>query len=159
MATATQSTMSKQTFHLSKEFLAVTEKQRVWVDAFVDSRDAAQATRIAYGAKTDSAYRAMLTRKIETSPRILAALDLYYARSPREKFLRDLQLDIEHSKGIAKIEGCRLYAKVTGLVDDSPTAEAEHLVCKIGDVVLVDGVKHRVTAVDENGRPTEGDPL
>ena len=158
MAPAAPSVMSKETFHASKEYLAVTDKQKVWLDVFIDSQDAALATSTAYGAQTDSAYRAMLTRKVESSPRVLAALDLFYGRTPREKFLRDLQNDIAHSKGIAKIEARRLYAKVTG-IDGSPTEEIEHLVCKIGDIVLVDGVKHRVTAVDASGKPTDGEPL
>jgi hypothetical protein len=154
-APAAPSVMSKESFHVSKEFSALTDKQRVWVDSFVDTQDAGQATCIAYGNHTDPAYRAMLCRKIETSPRVLAALDLFYGRSPKEKFLRDLQNDIARAKGVAKIEARRLFAKVAGL--DGP--EPEHPVCKIGDIVLVDGVKHRVTAVDANGRPTDGEPL
>ena len=150
------SVMAKETFHASKEFLALTQKQKSWVNAFVDSLDAGLATRAAYGDETDEAYRAMLTRKIETSPRIIAALDLFFARTPRERFLRDLESDIKHSTGIAKIEARRLYAKITGL-DGSPTDGVEH--CKIGDIVLVEGVKHRVTAVDKNGKPTDGEPL
>jgi hypothetical protein len=118
-ATPTQGAITRKEFHASKEFLALTDKQRVWVDAFVDSQDAGQATRTAYGDQTDSAYRAMLTRKVETSPRVLAALDLFYGRSPKEKFLRDLQLDIKRAKGVAKIEARRLFAKIAGL-DGSP---------------------------------------
>jgi hypothetical protein len=158
---ATQSsTMSKtELFHALKEFLALTSGQRKWIDLFIETSDGNRATREAYGA-TDDAYVAMFTRKIETSPRIIAALDLYYARSPRERFLRDLQNDIARSKGIAKVEARRLYAKMVFGVDGAPTEEVvEHPVCKIGDIVLVDGVKHRVTAVDANGRATDGDAL
>jgi predicted signal transduction protein with EAL and GGDEF domain len=143
--------------HVSKEFLALTERQGAWIDSFLQSQDAGQATRIAYGDHTDPVYRAMLTRKIETSARVLAALDLFYGRSAKEKFLRDLQLDINRAKGVARIEARRLFAKVAGL-DGSPS-EPEHAVCNVGDIVLVDGVQHRVTAVDENGRPTDGEPL
>ena len=159
MATATApNVMSKETFHASREFLSLTEKQRVWVDSFIETSDANLATREAYSAD-DDAYVAMFTRKIETSPRIIAALDLFFARSPREKFLRDLQNDIACSKGIAKVEARRLYAKMVFGVDGAPTEEVEHSVCKVGDIVLVEGVKHRVTAVDANGKPTDGEPL
>ena len=157
MATVTQNPdVNQEQFCTSKEYLALTTRQRRWIDLFVHNSDANRATREAYGA-TDDAYVAMFTRKIETSPRIIAALDLYFDRSPRERFLRDLQNDIAHAKGIAKIEARRLYARMVFGVDGS--ACEEDPVCKIDDIVLVDGVKHRVTALDASGRPTEGEPL
>jgi hypothetical protein len=158
MATTTQSTMSKEELVKSGPYLALTARQRRWLEILIDTSDANRATREAYDA-TDDAYVAMFTRKIETSPRIIAALDLYFARSPREKFLRDLQNDIARTKGVAKIEARRLYAKMVFGVDGPPTEEPEYSVCKVGDIVLVNGVKHRVTAVDANGRPTDGEPL
>lgn len=158
MGTATQSTMTKETFHASREFLALTEGQRKWVDIFVETADANRATREAYGA-TDEVYIVMFTRKIETSPRVIAALDAYYGRSPKERFLRDLQNDIARSTGIAKIEARRLFAKMVFGVDGPPPEEGQHPACKVGDIVLVDGVKHRVTAVDASGRATDGEPL
>jgi len=163
MATApvARSAMTKEEFRASKEFLALTDKQRRWVDVFVDSQDAALATRIAYGDHTDSPYRAMLTRKVESSPRVIAALDLYFARSPREKFLRDLENDIKHSTGVARIEARRLYAKIMGLVDGSPMAagEASSGQYCIGQLVTQrdnEGVLHTgtVAELDANGRPT-----
>lgn len=157
-ATPNQGVITREKLHASKEYLALTDKQRVWVDSFVDSQDAALSTRIAYGDQSDSAYRAMLTRKIETSPRVLAALDLFYGRSPKECFVRDLTLDIARSKGIARVEARRLFARVVGFIDGA-RSDSEYPVCKIGDVVLADGVKHRVTAVDASGKPTEGEPL
>jgi hypothetical protein len=159
MVTATQqsSTMAKEEFFKSAPYLSLTEGQRRWLELFIETQDANLSTRKAYGA-TDDAYIAMFTRKIETSPRIIAALDLYFARSPREKFLRDLQNDIAHATGVAKIEARRLYAKMVFGVDGAPSSQAESPVCKIGDIVLVDGVSHRVTAVDASGRPTDGEP-
>ena len=56
------STMSKETFHASREFLALTSGQRKWVDIFIETSDANLATRKAYGAN-DDAYIAMFTRK------------------------------------------------------------------------------------------------
>lgn len=155
-ATAVAPTMmTKEAFHASKEYLSLTPRQRVWVDTFIDSQSAPLATKTAYGDKTDEGYRSMLTKKVETSVRVIAALDLFYGRSPREKFIRDLEMNIQNSEGIAKIEGQKLLAKVLGLI----SSDAEQPACSVGDVVLVDGVKHRVTAVDSNGRPTEGEPL
>ena len=157
MATATQSTMAKTDFVKSAPYLALTECQRKWVDIFIETSDANLATRNAYGAK-DDAYVAMFTRKTETSLRIIAALDLYFARSPREKFLRDLQNDIAHSKGVAKIEARRLYAKMVFGVDGPPTEEAEHRF-KVGDICVQSGQKFRVTSIDANGQPLTADEV
>jgi hypothetical protein len=156
MATATRSTMSKEAFHSSKEYLSLTSGQRKWIDAFLATSDANGATREGYGA-TDDAYVAMFTRKIETSPRIIAALDLYFARSPREKFLRDLQNDIAHAKGVAKIEARRLYAKMVFGVDGSPSAETQRF--NVGDIATLDGKQYRITALREDGSVSEADPL
>jgi len=93
MPTATHNPMTIEDFHATKEFLALTERQRKWVDVFIETADANHATLEAYNA-TDSVYRAMLCRKVETSPRVIAALDLFYGRSPKEKFPRDLELEI-----------------------------------------------------------------
>jgi hypothetical protein len=61
----------------------------------------------------------MFTRKLETNPRILAALDLYFARSEREKLLRDLEHDIPRLEGVALIEAYRLRVRLAGLDADS----------------------------------------
>ncbi len=159
MATAAApNVMSKETFNASREFLSLTSGQRKWANIFIETSDAHRATREAYGA-SDDAYVAMLTRKIETSPRIIAALDLFYARTPREKFLRDLENDIRNSTGIARIEARRLYAKVTGLDASSVGELSASPKARVGDIVLVDGKTFTVTAVDANGNPTDGEPL
>lgn len=154
MTTATTATDNTE-FHSSKEYLALTEKQKVWVDRFIETQDAALATKLAYGDHTDETYRAMLTRKIETSNRVCDALDVFYQRDEKDKFIRNLELNIKNSTGIAKIEGQKLLARILGLL----SSDAEQVVAKVGDVVLVDGVKHRVTAIDANGKPTDGEPL
>lgn len=151
-------TMTMESFHTSHEFLSLTPKQRVWIKSFIASQDARHATVAAYGAETTEEYRAMLTAKVESSPRVIAALDAFYQRSPRERFLRDLERDIKHSDGIAKVEAQKLFAKVAGFVSDS-NAKPESQPVHIGDVVLVNGSKFRVTAIDANGSPTDGDPL
>jgi hypothetical protein len=156
MTTATQSVMSKEEFVKSREYLALTSGQRKWVDIFIETSDANRATREAYNA-TEDGYRAMFTRKIETSPRIIAALDLFFARTPREKFLRDLQLDIKKSKGVALIEARRLYAKMVFGVDGSPSAEARRF--SVGDIATLDGKQYRVTAIHQDGSVSEADPL
>jgi hypothetical protein len=155
MTTATQSTMAKEEFVKSKEYLALTSGQRRWVAIFIDSQDATLATRNIYGGS--DAYVAMFTRKIEMSPRIIAALDLFFARTPREKFLRDLQNDIARSKGVARVEARRLYAKMVFGVDGSPFAEAQRF--NVGDIATLDGKQYRVTAIHQDGSVSEADPL
>jgi hypothetical protein len=156
MTTATQSTMSKEAFHVSREYLSLTSGQRRWVDIFIETSDANRATCEAYNA-TEDGYRAMFTRKIETSPRIIAALDLFFARTPREKFLRDLQNDIARSKGVARVEARRLYAKMVFGVDGSSSAEARQF--SVGDIATLDGKQYRVTAIHQDGSVSEADPL
>jgi hypothetical protein len=155
METATQNTIPKEEFHSSKEYLSLTSGQRKWVDIFIETSDPNRATREAYGA-SDDAYVAMFTRKIESSSRIIAALDLFYGRSPREKFLRDLQNDISRSKGIAKVEARRLYAKMVFGVDGSPSAEAQRF--NVGERITErdsDGVEHVgvIRSLDAFGLP------
>jgi hypothetical protein len=93
----------------------------------------------------------MFTRKIESSTNVIGALDFFYQRSPREKFLRDLENDIRRATGVARIEGLKLYARVTGLDVSAP----EKPKFSVGDVVIVDGQRRCVLAVDSNGFPTE----
>jgi hypothetical protein len=37
IATQNQAVITRNEFHATKEFLALTEKQRIWVDALIDS--------------------------------------------------------------------------------------------------------------------------
>lgn len=155
-----KSTMNKETFHASSQYRALTEKQRTWVDSFADFQDAALATQAAYGV-AGTPYAAMLSRKIETSPRVIAALDFYFARTPRDRFIRDLQYDIRRSKGIARIEAQRLYAKF--VFGDAVAADGEsssvrfHVGQRVTQRDSQTGELHIgvVKSVDPNGRPTQ----
>lgn len=157
---ATAATMTQEEFHASKDWKSLTEGQKRWVSVFIETQDAKRATAEAYGSD-DEAYVVMFTRKIETSANVISALDAYYRRSEKERFLRDLRMNIANSEGIAKVEGQKLLARILGF--DTPAVDCgtftEPPVCKVGDSVLVDGVRHRVTVVDANGKPTDGEPL
>jgi hypothetical protein len=111
--------MTVEQFHAAAEYLALTQRQRKWVDTFTESQNPGFATSTAYGSDTTETYRAMFTRKLETNPRILPALDLYFARSEREKLLRDLEHDIPRLEGVALIEAYRLRARLAGPDADS----------------------------------------
>jgi hypothetical protein len=127
MESATQNTMSHEEFVKTREFLALTENQRRWCLSFIETGDAVLALMRAYPQCKDKgqAYISMFAKKTESSPNVIAALDVYFQRSDREKFLRDLAADIKTSTGIAKIEGMRLLAKmkfgISGL--EAPGAE------------------------------------
>jgi hypothetical protein len=171
MQAATQSAMTMEAFRASQEFKALTQKQQKWVNLFVETQDGGLATREAYGDETSPEYRSMLTRKIETSPRMLAALDLYFQRTPRDRFVRDLENDVRRAKGVAKIQARRLLGQALGLIDgsfgdiDAGTVEGPEMRAdqirgmKIGSIVRVDGASYRVSKVDADGRPLEGDPV
>lgn len=152
-ATAALSTMTQEEFHASREWKALTEGQKRWVSLFIETQDAKRATAEAYESD-DEAYIAMFTRKIESSPNVISALDTFYQRSERDKFIRDLRLNIQNSEGIAKIQGQRLLAQILRLVD----SDVEQPKVGVGDTVLVDGKQFTVTAVDAQGKPTDGEP-
>lgn len=63
-----------------------------------------------------------------------------------------------------RLRALKLLAQISGLGFESandvqPAAEAKRMQCKVGDIILYDGQRVRVTAVNEQGHPTEGDPL
>jgi hypothetical protein len=150
MATATQNqnVITTNEFHVSKEFLALTEKQRIWIDSFIESQDAELATRTAYKSGSD-VYMKLFTYRIEANPRIVAALNLFYGRSPREAFLQELQQDIRRSpKGsIARIQAQNLYARMAfGSDSENPTVpstetETSMQQFPIGAVIVQDDKK------------------
>jgi hypothetical protein len=158
-ATAIQNEpMSKDDFQKSKEYLALTSRQRTWLTALMETNDIAQATRTAYGTKND-AYEAMLTRKIESSPRVIAALNLFYGRSERDAFLSELDRTIQREKGPAKVAAMQLKARLQFSRDSEtpavPTKEPEPTEAhrfKVGERCKQNGQTYRVTSVDAEGR-------
>jgi hypothetical protein len=161
--------LALETFHATKEFLSLTAQQRAWVDAFIELLDAREATRRAYG-DVGERYVAMTTRRIELSKRVIAALDVFYARTPREKFIRDLELTMAHAKTATERADARaLYAKIAlgfgGLSNSADSGndgqEARTPArFKVGDIAIrADKTKLRITAVDEQGRVTDAEPI
>jgi hypothetical protein len=82
MAISPAAAITTAELHASKEYLALTEKQRVWLDVFISTQDAQQATKTAY--KSVGRYAQMFTYEIEANLRIRAALNLYWGRSKQE---------------------------------------------------------------------------
>jgi hypothetical protein len=165
MATAIQNQpMSKEHFQKSREFLALTPRQRTWLTTLIDTQDIAQATRVAYGTKAD-AYEAMLTRKIESSPRVIAALNLFYGRSEKEVFLSELDRTIRRLSGAPRVAALQLKARLQFSRDSEspvepgkesdPTSSAPARRYAVNELVEQAGHVGRVVAVDLEGRPTQ----
>src|ERR1700674_1124950 len=95
---ATQSTGAGTTdeFHASKEYLSLNAKQRVWLDVFIETQDAAQATQTAYNPATET-YGKLLRYKIEANPRMRAAVNVALGRSEQEAFLVGVLEDIRRA--------------------------------------------------------------
>jgi hypothetical protein len=161
--------MTLAELHLTQEFLSLTDKQRAWVDALIETQNALEATRRVYG-DIGNRYVALRARQIEGSRIITAVLDTFYARTPREKFIRDLERVLIHSNSGTERAGARsLYAEmVFGIGGSSKNPDGDALGSRtetparfrVGDIVIrADKTKLRVTAVDGEGRVTEGDPI
>ena len=150
--TATQSprVLTLEEFHASPEFRALTDRQRKWVDIVVVTRDPDRDTREAFGATNNDAYAKMLTGKVETSPRVRAALHLFYGRTEREAFLEDVKTDLRRSKpgSIARTKFASLYAKLTFGVDPEPESEDTNAPDKfaIGEKFKQNGQTYQVVA-------------
>jgi hypothetical protein len=159
-STAIRTTMTLSEFHASRQWKSLTEGQKRWVSGVIEHGDAKRATAEAYKSD-DEAYIAMFTRKIESSPNVTAALDAFYQRSERDKFIRDLRLNIQNSEGIAKIEAQKLLARILGL--DAPaidcTTSAKPIKTKppfeVGDRVIQNSKTYIVRAVSADGWPTD----
>lgn len=110
MAPQTEGTAN---FHASKEYLALNDKQRVWVDIFVATQDAALATQTAYSPAT-VVYGKLLQYKIEATARIRAALNRYLGRSEEEVFLDEVQETMRRApKGSDRqVRAQALYARL-----------------------------------------------
>jgi|HubBroStandDraft_1064217.scaffolds.fasta_scaffold241636_2 hypothetical protein len=149
-------------FHASREYRTLTDRQRKWVDIVVTSNDPERATAEAFGATANDAYAKMLQGKLETSPRVRAAIHLFYGYTEREVFLQDLKTDLRRSRpgSIARTKFAAMYAKLAFGADpedpEIPAAESEPTTDKsgtdlaqqfpIGSVIVQDGRKYRVVA-------------
>ena len=144
MTTATQNAgvITLAELHDSPEFLLLTSKQKMWVDAFLSTGDANGATRTAYGDAQPDSYVAMLTGKLQDSPHIRAVLNLFYGRSPKQAFLFDLERAIAREKGAPRIAAMQLYARLT-LRDESKNPDPAETTERI---MIQNGGRFRITA-------------
>lgn len=149
-------------FHASREYRALTDRQRKWVDIVFRENDPERATREAFDVTANDAYAKMLQGKLETSPRVRAAIHLFYGYTEREAFLQDLKTDLRRSKpgSTARTKFAAMYAKLAFGVEpedpETPAADSEPTTAEsgavsvqkfpIGSVIEQDGRKYRVVA-------------
>ncbi len=159
---------------LSPEWVRLTPPQRVFVVEFLATGSAFLATKVGYRAKSEKNSR-VLSYELAKNPFIVAAVDVATGRvrSEREILISEVQRQLKAAE-TGSIAATKLTAQLERLIlggqqeelDDEPANEVEPssnsqktIVAKVGDIVLVNGVQHRVSVVDENGRPTEGEPV
>jgi hypothetical protein len=176
-ATQIQSVQSAvwESLQASELFRRLTPQQQTWTTAFcATGGNALEATRLSYNCASPK-NNACLTYEIRRNKNILAFLELYKVMTQgapsREEQIAGVLETIREAPAYEQVKARRLLAQLTGVVradDDeaepvkdsqSESDEPSPVRFKVGDIVLVDGVKHRVTAVDANGRATDGEPL
>lgn len=110
----------------TEEFQRLTQKQQLWVATYcqgglVDGNyDAIAATRTAYECKNPESAR-VLSYSISTNPKILAALNRHFNRTPTEEFLLQLDRAISNKRlTMAQVEILRLKCNLLGIKNRLP---------------------------------------
>lgn len=171
-ATIETKPMSLEEVKKTRAWSALTLKQRVWVSKVVETNgDFFLATKAAYNSKSDLNAQ-ILSHEVRKNPRVAAVLDLFYGRTERDErkeFFDAIQRKIK--KGtltIAEVEGIKLLCREKNWVEPEnlPPGKNGYVPVsqhskkyKIGDIVLVNNKPTRVTKLDQDHQPIEGDPL
>ena len=117
--------------------------------------DALVATRMAYHCKSEKNARCM-TYELRKHKDIVACLEFFKGPITRDEFMLELKETILRAEpgSVAQVRAQSLYARLA--YGDSIRRRAPQrskpssdppAKFKVGDIVLADGVKHRVTAV------------
>ena len=154
-------------FHTSKEYLACTPKQRVWVDTFLATQDATVATQTAYTVTGESART--LTYAVRDSHNVRAAVNAALGRSEQEAFLEEIQRDIRRAPAGSdrRVRAMAMYARMKwGDTEAAAVQNSKPQVpamvssgdvqifppkFKVGEICQQDGVDYIVTKVSEDG--------
>jgi hypothetical protein len=163
----TKGVITLTNFMATPEFLACAVKQRRWLEALIESNfDYAAATSTAFDCSTHR-NTVLYSYSVRRQPHIIAALNVYLGKSEREIDLEEVERHLRKAEP-GSVAAQRLIAAKLRLkydlkpeVIDEPqsAAPAVHRF-HVGDIAIrADRTKLRVTAVDDEGRVTEGDPL
>ena len=152
----------------TNQWRELTAQQRIWCLAWIaNGHDHLKATQLAYKCASPR-NTACLSYEVRRHKNIVRFLELYEVLTQgapsREEQIAGVLDTIREAPAYSQIHARRLLAQLTGCVESEAEPDANPVVAvkspvRVGDIVLVDGVKHRVTKLDANGRPTDGEPL
>jgi len=122
-----QETMRLEELQQTPEYLALTDKQKLFVATYVQTcidgkPDPVHAVTIAYECKTRNNARVM-SYPMLSNIRIVAALNRYFNRQPLEAFLMVLDRAIQNKHlTVAQLQALRLKCELLGLSSRMPAA-------------------------------------
>ena len=120
-----QETMTLEDLQQTPEYLALTEKQKLFVATYVQTcidgnPDPVQSVAIAYKCKDRNTARVM-SYPMLSNIRIVAALNRYFNRQPLEAFLMVLDRAIQNKHlTTAQLQALRLKSDILGLKSRMP---------------------------------------
>jgi len=112
-------------FHASPEYLALTTAQRLWVDAFIVSRDPFQATAAAYHFASDRDSK-QNSYHIKANLKVQAALNLYLGKSVQ---------DAANERTLVEVQRNLKAAEAGSTAAQRLLAQQERLIRKVHSVV------------------------
>jgi hypothetical protein len=160
------------------EFNRLTVRQGIWVLVYLahyldtEICDAVAATQAAYECASEESAR-VLSYQIQASPNIRATLNRFFGDdSPeiaarqnldREAQIAGLKRALKKTPPYEQPRGRRLLAELTGLINTSEVSEPKTATVpaqkfSVGDFVMQNNQKYRVTSVDANGHPLTAEP-
>jgi hypothetical protein len=154
-------------FESTTQWKRLTPAQKFWFIAYLASGDEVFAARLAFHCRSELNTR-NLARQTSKSPRVVAALNVYRGKSEREVFLEELERTIRASEdgSVAKVRAMSLYARLKFDIADEPEAKDATKnppepapKFAVGDICVQDGVRYRVTSIDEHGKPLAADEV
>lgn len=111
------------------EFKNLTEKQRFFVETYVAGGldnghyDPITATRNAYPACKNEEVARVMSYSLLQTPKIVAVLNMHFARTPNEAFLVTLDRAIRNKRlSIAQFKAMELKARLMGFKSHQPDA-------------------------------------
>jgi hypothetical protein len=152
-------------FEKSPEYRHLSRKQKLWLIFFLATGDAIAATKSAFDAKP--ANLRSVAWKVERNDYVRSAIAKWRGQSERDKFLAELQAALDKCEpgSVAQARNLSLMARLKfGLneeeeKDASKSAQEPELKFAVGDICVQDGVRYRVTSVDEHGKPLAADEV
>lgn len=101
-------------FKLSREFAALTERQRKFVLKYFENRDAGEAVASAYPTVHD---KVRVRNRLGSDERVQRAIDLWYGVTAKEAMIKSLERDIRRARSErVRLDLKTLLCKVRGFI-------------------------------------------